>query len=402
MIAATATFAAAAGTSVAQDTVVLNDQVQLGDVFAEQTLNVVDVEDQTTAVTTATGNALSGAVEGGTLTLTSSQTMQGDATAQTTLNIDGENGQATILTEAVANTGDAGAYGADMTAAVTQTTGAVDVTADTTVNGSTAYLYGGAAISSTAIVNSQAFGVSDEGTAVMDVSQSSAATAVAETEAVVQYLPETAIFSSATTSNNVSTSGTNGTSQELAVDQTATGTVTQATTFVSAANAWMLEGSAAAVGNNVAATNEHGALETDTVQSNTTTVLADSIVLSYDYGLASAQAMGVGNSNLSGNAGQYVDIDNAQFNSGGVEASASFQGNGGYDSYANSTAIGNAVTGYACAECQGTLRANSSQVNTGGVSATSTVSITGSGRAVVGNATAVGNSATFWVSSPGG
>ena len=129
---------------------------------------------------------------------------------------------------------------------------------------------------------------------------------------------------------------------------------------------------------------------------------AAAVLLAYDYGLGGAQAYGVANSNLAGNNGQYVDIDNSQFNSGGVETSATFQGNGGYDSYSSSVAMGNAVTGYACSECQGTLQANSTQVNTGGVSATSTVNITGSGRSITGNATAVGNNASFWVSSPGG
>ena len=397
----TATFAAA-GTSLAQDTIVLNDQTQTGDIFADQTLNVVDVEEQTTGVTVATGNSLSGAVEGGSLTLTSTQTMTGDAGALTTLNIDGSNGQATILTEAVANTGDAGAYGADMTANVTQITGAVNVTARSDVVGDTAHLNGGAAVSATAIANSQAFGVSDEGTAVMDVSQSSAALAQADVEAVVQYMPDTAFFSAVATTNNVSTSGSNGTSQDLMVDQTMSGPRTQASTFVSAANAWEMEGSTAAIANNVAASNEHGALEVDVVQSNTGFVQADTVVLSYDYGLASSQAYGVGNSNLAGNNGQFVDIDNSQFNSGGVEVSSSFQGNGGYDSYSSSVAMGNAVTGYACSECQGTLQANSTQFNSGGVSSTSTVTITGSGRSITGNSTAVGNSASFWVSSPGG
>ena len=401
MLAATA-MSAGAATSFAQDTVVVSNQVQLGDVFAEQTLNVVDVEEQTTAVTTATGNALSGAVEGGTLTLTSTQDMQGDATAQTTLNIAGSNGQVTILTEAVANTGDAGAYGADMTATVTQTAGAVEITANSDVAGPTAYLNDGGAVSATALANSQAFGLSDGSTSSMTVTQSSAALAEAEVEAVVQYMPDTAIFSAAATSNNVSTSGSNGTSQLLVVDQAMTGPRTQSTAFVSAANAWMLEGSAAAVGNNVAAINEHGSLEVDSTQSNASTVRADAIVLSYDYGLASAQATGVGNSMLAGNNGQYVEIDNAQFNSGGVEVNASFAGNGGYDSYVTSTAIGNAATGYACSECQGTLIARSSQTNTNGVSATSTVDITGSGRSITGTATAVGNSSSFWVSSPGG
>lgn len=328
--------------------------------------------------------------------------MTGDAGATTTLNVAGSNGQATILTEAVGNTLDAGAYGADMTANVTQTLGANEVTARSDVVGPTAHLNDGGYISATAIGNSTGFGTSDEGTATMDVSQSSSALVQADVEAVVQYMPDTAVFSAVATSNNVSTSGSNGTTQELAVDQTMNGPRTQASTFVSSANAWEIDGSTAAIANNVSASNEHGALEVDVVQSNTSYLQADTVVLAYDYGRGGAQAYGVGNSNLAGNNGQYVDIDNSQFNSGGVEVSASFQGNGGYDSYSSSVAMGNAVTGYACSECQGTLNANSTQFNSGGVSSTSTVNITGSGRSITGNSTAVGNSASFWVSSPGG
>ena len=47
--------------------VVNNVQVQLGDVFSTQTMNVVDVSDATTATTTSTGNSVSSAVQTGSL-----------------------------------------------------------------------------------------------------------------------------------------------------------------------------------------------------------------------------------------------------------------------------------------------------------------------------------------------
>ncbi|MBX7248865.1 MAG: holdfast anchor protein HfaD [Caulobacteraceae bacterium] len=401
-IAAIATFAAAA-TSQAQ-TVVVSDQTQAADVTADQTLNVVDLDDQVTAATTATGNSLSGAVESGSLDLTASQSMQADAAAETTLNADTGtiSGQVTLVSEAVGNTGDAGAYGADMTANVVQATGNFAFTARTTVNGPTSHQTGGASVGATAIANSQAFGSSTGAASTLTVSQSSAALTQADVEAYTQYLPGPAVYSAAATSNNVSSSGTDGTMQLINADQTMTGARTQASTFVSAANAWQIQGSTAAVANNIAATNEDGSLEVAADQSNQSYVQADTVVLAWDYGLASAQAVGVGNSSLAGNNGQYVEIDNTQFNSGGVEVSASFQGDSGYDSYASATAIGNATTAYACSECQGTLRANNVQTNTNTVNASSTVTLTGSGRAVVGTSTAVGNSASFWVSSPGG
>ena len=69
-IAATVLCAAAATEAAAQDgTIVLNQQLQLGDVFAGQTLNVVDSQDQVTVETSAQGNSASGAVENGSITL---------------------------------------------------------------------------------------------------------------------------------------------------------------------------------------------------------------------------------------------------------------------------------------------------------------------------------------------
>src|SRR4051794_5431064 len=74
-----------AGAATSQSTVV-NNQVQLGDVFSSQTLDVV-TNDDTTAVTTATGNSLSGTVQSGSLDVQSHQTVSGAVQAATTVNV---------------------------------------------------------------------------------------------------------------------------------------------------------------------------------------------------------------------------------------------------------------------------------------------------------------------------
>lgn len=402
MIAATVTFAGAA-TSQAQETVVINDQVQLGDIFSGQTLNVVDVEESTIVVTTATGNALSGAVESGDLSLTSTQSMQGDATAVTVVNGSGSIGApVSILAEAVGNTGDAGAYGANMDATVLQTTGAgTAMTARTEINATVGgQMPQGGAVSATAIANSQAFGV-EGGELFADVTQNSGSLVQADVAASVQYIPDGAVFSAAAVSNNVSSSGSMSATDVTAM-QVMNGARTQASTLVTSANAWEIQGSAAATANNVAITNADGPLTVDSAQTNASYLQADTVVDVYAFGLASAQAYGVGNSMLAGNNGEEVFIDNNQLNSGGVEVSARFSGNNGYDAYVDTTAIGNAATGYACSECEAGLTARNTQRNTGGVSATSTINISGGNRAVVGTSTAVGNTASYYVTSPGG
>ena len=75
-------------------------------------------------------------------------------------------------------------------------------------------------------------------------------------------------------------------------------------------------------------------------------------------------------------------------------------GNNGYDATSSATAMGNAATAFACSDCGGAINITNSQTNSGGVSAVSTLSITGANRSVTGVATAVGNNATFYVSKP--
>ena len=83
---------------------------------------------------------------------------------------------------------------------------------------------------------------------------------------------------------------------------------------------------------------------------------------------------------------------------------ATFQGNTGYDAYVGADAVGNAVSGSVCSQCAGQVNVTNNQVNSGDVSAAVNIGAgaVGGSRAVVAGANAAGNSATFYVSRPGG
>ena len=136
-------------------------------------------------------------------------------------------------------------------------------------------------------------------------------------------------------------------------------------------------------------------------QANEGRVRAASRLRADQYGAATVSARAVANEVIAGNDDIYLSLDNTQLNSGGVEATATFEGAAGYDAYVGAEAIGNAVSGYVCSQCGGEANVTNNQVNNGDVSAVVNVGV-GSGRAVVAGANAAGNSATFYVSRPGG
>ena len=147
--------------------------------------------------------------------------------------------------------------------------------------------------------------------------------------------------------------------------------------------------------------NEGGAVVTASDQRNSSFVRASALTTAYDYGRAEAYARGAANDLTVGNNDIYVEIDNTQFNTGGVDVVATFSGTNGYDVSVGADAVGNSVTGYACSECDGYLEAANTQTNTGNVSAVANTTVAGSNRSVITGASAVGNSASFYVSRPG-
>ncbi|CAN5233470.1 holdfast anchor protein HfaD [soil metagenome] len=375
--------------------------MQLGDVFATQTLNVVDVSDQTTATTAANGNSFSGAVVTGSVAVQSSQTLSGNVSATALTNVSGSSGAVTVLsTSATGNDGEADSLGGGaLTGTFNQTAGAISVFADGIYHGATAQT--GAISSSTqAVANSQGIGVTDA-SADVSIAQSSSALTQADGGADLQYTSGAAVISGIAISNNVTAVGTGQASQTLNITQSMDGTRTQASQFVAMGNAQDLTGVTSATANNVSVSNENLALNVTVDQTNSSYLRSQADVSSYEFGSGSVQANGVGNSVMAGNFGADITLNNTQSNTGGgIDVLANFTGNSGYDAYSTATAIGNAVTGYSCSHCGGTMTIGNNQFNAAGVGAASTMTVTGSNRSVTSSAAASGNSASFYVSAP--
>jgi len=403
-IAATALCAAAATEAAAQtppdDSLVLNQQLQLGDVFSHQTLNVVDAQEQVTVSTSAQGNSASGAVENGSITVQSDQDMRGDAVASTEMTMGGDTwGVVNATTQAQGNYLAVSAYDAELTVDATQSNTGGLVSATSRLGDDDARLLGGAYINASAISNTTA--LYGEGSFVEgSIDQSSSATVRAYNRIETQYIPAGAVIDAQAVVNAVQSTSGQTSGQNLAMVQTSTGDFVEAESSANSGNAWDLAGRARASANQAVLYNEGGSVVASARQDNTAFVRAAATTTAYDYGRAEAHARGAANELSVGNNDIYVEIDNSQFNSGGVDVTATFSGTNGYDVYVGADAVGNRVTGYSCSDCGGYLEASNSQSNGGDVSATANTAVAGSTRSVITGANAVGNSASFYVSRP--
>jgi len=389
-------------TSFAQQSQALNGQIQLGDIFAEQTLNVVDVSDFTVATTAASGNTFSAGVAAGSLDVTSTQELGASVNASTTLSVTGTSGEETVVTTAATgNDGEANVLGDDegvLTGTFAQTVAGGDVTANFTMNAQSADT-GALSASTQAVANSQGFGVIG-GASEVFVDQANAGITEAVAAVELQYSPGPVTSSVIAVSNNVTAVGETYAEQRLDITQTTSGARTQASQYVATANAQEVTGSSSATSNNISIDNVGGFLNVVTDQTNDAYVRGEAIVTSYDFGAGSALASGVGNSVNTGNFGGEISIANTQTNNSSVETIARFEGAIGYDAYSTATAIGNGVTAYSCSDCAGQFNAANTQRNTASISAGSSSIVSGSGRSVSSTAAAAGNTATFYVSQP--
>jgi len=393
----------AAATSQAQTppSEVINNQIQLGDVFATQTLNVVEVEDGVNAETSASGNALVGSVVDADLSLTSNQTMAGPAIAQTPVNVTADMGAASqINTTAMGNTADVQATRGTLTGVITQiATFAPEVTARGMLEADEASA-GDVGLATTALANSASVGLTN-GSAGVRVNQTSAAPVLADGGAIIGYVSGTADVSGLAVGNTASLVGTDTSAARAATWQSNTSTLVQASQFTAYGNAQTPTTSATAAGNIAAAVNDGPLLDLTASQYNQAYVRAQAEGSSYQFGAGTASAYGVGNSVLAGDNGEAVVLDNVQLNTGGgVEAIASFGGAEGYDAYSHASAVGNDATAYSCSSCAGSMSIDSRQTNSADVGATATTNV-GSGRLITGTSSAVGNNASFYVTRPG-
>lgn len=392
---------AAATSARAQDASVINNQIQLGDIFATQTLDVIDVEEGLGAETAATGNSVLAGAQGVDMAVTSNQTMAAGAQAVTTANVAGFMGVTSqVNTSAIGNAADVSIEEATVTGVLTQiATASPNATAQGYVEAET-----GAAdnlgVATTAISNSASLTLVN-GAAGVRFNQSSAADVLADGGAVVQYVSATSDVSGVAAGNSVALAGTDSSAARIAVSQTNTSGLVQASQFTAYGSVQSGYTTATAGGNIVGAANEGPLLDVASSQYNEAYVRAQAESSAYQFGEGSATAFAVGNSVLAGNTGEAVVLDNVQLNTGGgVEAIAVFSGTEGYDGYSRATAVGNDATAYSCSACTGTMSVNNAQTNGADVGATSTTTVT-AGRLINSTSTAIGNNASFYVTHPG-
>ncbi len=397
----TALCAVSASDVRAQDgSVVLNEQMLFGDVFAGQRLNVVEANQQVTVSNTALGNQINGGAEGRDITLRNTQSSHGAIAAQTNINTGYEvSGRVTAVTQARSNEASAAANNAALELDSRQYTYGSTVS-QTALENPDARLTGGIQATSASYSNNVLAGGTNtfvSGT----IQQRATGDTRAGTYVPAHYIPGTAYIVADAAANTAQLSSNGSSGQRVEVRQLAEGW-TAAETASSAGNTWVSTTVSTAAANRITANNAGGSQVITTDQTNTGGVSSRATTHAYDFGDLRAMADGAGNQAYVGNQDIWVEIDNTQMNSGGVAVEVELTGYNGYDAYTGANAVGNSVTGFACSDCGGIMNGRNNQTNTGNVSATATTNIVGQGRAVITGTTATGNSANFYVSRPGG
>ncbi|MDP3748447.1 MAG: holdfast anchor protein HfaD [Phenylobacterium sp.] len=391
-----------AATSQTPPSSVLNNQVQFGDVFSQQTMNVVEVTDFTTADTNAVGNAFEATADGQALDVRSDQAANGDVAADTRLNVSGYSGDTvTVTNTATGNSGFVGSYDGTVTAVTNQNTAATAaISGNSRINAA-----GGSAGDvdslNQATGNSQSFGL-EYASAGIRANQTNGATVSTDGGGDYAYVSGTANFAATSTGNDITLDGQGSAAAVIAGQLNETDRI-QASSFTGYGSVQTAATRATAAGNNINAVNEGPLLDAYADQRNQAYVRAEARNAASAYGTSSVNAYGVGNALTAGDIGGELILDTVQLNEGGgIEAVANFIGTDGYDATATSTAMGNSVTGYACSECEGRMSITNSQVNRSDVGAQSIVNVSGGGRSASSVSTAVGNTATYYVSRPSG
>lgn len=391
-------FALSCGAATSQ---VISEQIQLGDVFTEQTMNVVDVSDAITMTSAAMGNGLSASnSNGGDLSVQASQTLGGQIRSGAVLDAAGTMGATTtISTTATGNSIDTGMERGSITADIAQTAGAAGVIARGQVEAPA-----GAATdlnqTTQAINNSYGLGLTNAAAGVR-LNQYSEGGALADGGLIIGSLSGQGTLAGQAVANNATLTGVNGSAFRVISEQVSRGDIVQGSKFSAYGESYLTTTNANASANNLHSTNDGSEMTVTSLQSNSSYVRAQADGTSAAFSSSQTTAYGVGNSMLAGSFGPEVTISNTQENTGGgVEVTASFGGGTGYDASSTATAFGNAASGYACSSCTASLKAENYQINSAEIGATSRSTTTGPSRSVTGTASAVGNNASYYVTAP--
>jgi hypothetical protein len=387
----------AAGTSWAADNSVINGQLQMGDVLSGQTLNVESASDGVSADTVAVGNIVSATGQNAHLNFQSDQAVKAHVEAATDVTVTGDAGPYFATTaSATGNSATAGTC-----CALTDGSSLQTIEAGAVVAGDAVSRSGGSAgvsIDASAVGNTTGWEQSNGSVSTWTGQTNSGLTTATNTGVITASTGAIALSATAV-ANNV-TVDADGAATDIGLQQISDGEGTSAVIDVAIGSGTDIQGMASGVGNNVDAQNRSPDASMNAAQSNAAPVSAyTNLNVTSWTGDANAVAYGVGNSVVLANNGPRAGLWSDQNSSGEVNANASFTGGTGANVFASSTAMGNAVSGYACSACGGEIDAINNQVGSSRVRANTAVTITGRARSVVGQANAVGNSATYEVFS---
>jgi hypothetical protein len=394
--AATSLLAPAASAQDSNQAVV--NQVQLGDVFSTQTLTVDNADNGAAAATVAIGNSATATGSGVALTYQGTQELNAEVHGKTNVSIGGSAGPALYeTTSANGNTSTVGTCCATTSGSSVQTIDAYHgVTAES-------YAYvgdytGTVSVDSAAVGNTQGWEPVN-GQVSSTTAQTHYGTTDAETGVSVANA-DTGSYTATAVANNVTTDAA-ASSTDQTVSQSTDGYLTEANLSVNQGQGGDVTGAATATANNINVVADSGTANLDADQLSTKPVNATSTVNIDNWSnAATSTAYGVANSAIVSNSGPATTVSADQTASGPVTVVASLNGGLGGDAFVSATGVGNAVSGYACADCNGVVRASSTQSSSGGVSVSATLN-GGSVSSAGGVASAVGNTASYVVKKSG-
>lgn len=375
------------------------DQIQLGDVTSNYTLQVTSVPAGASISSTTVANSGLGSADAAPVNYQATQTQGGASFANTNLSFhDTAGAQLYVQTAATGNTGTAGTGpGQPLTGSTSQT-----VNANQTVTGQTNLYIGGpdptgqVSIDTVAVGNTQGWETNGGSVVAASTQAQYGETYAALGANVAATVTGPASYSATAVGNNV-TSDATGAPVYLTVSQTADGFRTRAGMDVTQAAGSDVTAAATATSNNINVTASDATASLTSTQYNTNPVQAEvTLAVGTWSGTTTATAYGVANSAIVSNAGPTTTVDGTQTSTGDVSATTNFTGGPGGDSTTLATAVGNAYSAYACPSCSGSLSASLHQTNSGGVSSTASTTTSSTGY-ISGAAASVGNTATFQV-----
>ncbi len=383
---------------IATPGIVLNEQLQLGDVF--QTIQVTVPEAPASiASSLAAGNVVSSLTSNGGQTFTNTQAMLGQAAARTENLAGNISGPVSTTASAYGNAAQSSAQGDTLTNLSYQNmAGFTEATAFTGVT------LGGTdiATSTTAVANAVGFSSRDSEIGG-NIGQRNDGAVFSSNLVNSCCNTNSATVTSSAIGNSISGSGVNTTTIYSAQqERLGFGSVEAGNLVYSPAGTNVTSASQAA-GNTHTMANTFGYANVDNFQNNQGYVRSESAVwLDTFNGYAVSSAYGVGNSMLLSNSASDTRLANRQITEGNVDAVADLTGASatGATGIISSMAIGNAVTGFLCGNCGDptaapSISADNNQLNYSAVRSFGTVNMLGASGAIIASGAAVGNTASF-------